>query len=103
MFSKPLFKPIPVSTKYTTFPITGNNSNSVCEKYENFSLENNFNPGSYAPFNHYLENIDLELKYFGFNHLSNQIIDNISRNSISKLFFCNFVVWMYFKVIRKTL
>lgn len=59
---KPLFKPIPVSTKYTTFPITSNNSSTSCEKYENFTLENNFNPGTYAPFNHYLESIDLETK-----------------------------------------
>jgi len=65
---QPLYNPLPLSTKYNSFPITsinitGDNYNSnktKCKTYENFNTETNFNPGSRAPINHYLQSIDLE-------------------------------------------
>lgn len=65
---QPVFKTIPVSTKYSKFPITNNNVTSdlvnlnktKCKSYENFSTETVFNPGTSAPFNYYLQSIDIE-------------------------------------------
>tara|TARA_R110002074_G_scaffold390864_2_gene575124 strand:+ start:134 stop:661 length:528 start_codon:yes stop_codon:yes gene_type:complete len=65
---QPLFNPISVSTKYSKFPITNNNvmgdlvnsNKTKCKSYDNFSLESNFNPGSSAPANYFLQSIDLE-------------------------------------------
>lgn len=65
---QPLYRPIPLSTKYTNFPITSLNVTSdnvninktKCKTYDNYTTEGNFNPGSSAPFNYYLQSIDLE-------------------------------------------
>jgi len=65
---QPLYNPTPASTRYRKFPITNNNitaeltnsNKTKCKTYDNFSLETNFNPGSSAPINHYLQSIDLE-------------------------------------------
>ena len=65
---QPLFSPIPVSTKYNKFSITNNNTtntifnnnNTKIKSYDNFDIENNFNPGSYAPINYYFQSIDIE-------------------------------------------
>tara|TARA_R110002072_G_scaffold8051_3_gene42492 strand:+ start:756 stop:1286 length:531 start_codon:yes stop_codon:yes gene_type:complete len=65
---QPLFNPTPTSTRYRNFPITNNNitgdlvnsNKTKCKDYDKFSLESNFNPGTSAPVNHYLQSIDLE-------------------------------------------
>lgn len=65
---QPLYRPIPLSTKYTSFPITSINvtgddvnlNKTKCKSYDNFNTETNFNPGTSAPFSHYLQSIDLE-------------------------------------------
>ena len=79
---QPIFNPIPTSTRYKSFPITNNNitgdlvntNKSKCKSYSNFSLENNFNPGSKAPFNYYLQSIDVETS------LRNQHLRNLKYN-----------------------
>jgi len=65
---QPLYNPIPTSTKYCKFPINNNNITSElynqnkvkCKSYDKFTTETVFNPGTSAPFNFYLESIDLE-------------------------------------------
>ena len=65
---QPLYNPIPISTKYCKFPISNNNITSElynqnkvkCKTYDKFTTETVFNPGTSAPFNFYLESIDLE-------------------------------------------
>ena len=65
---QPLFQPIPVSTKYSKFPVTNNNitgdlvnsNKTKCKSDDNFSLESNFNPGSANTCKSFLQSIDLE-------------------------------------------
>lgn len=78
---QPLLSPIPISTKYNKFSITNNNTtnsifnnNTTNKQYEKFNIENNFNPGSYAPVNYYLESIDVE------TNLRNQHLKNHKYN-----------------------
>jgi hypothetical protein len=60
----PQFDERPVSTKYTFFQTVEEKPihNTPLLKYNNYTPENTFNPGSRAPTNFFLNNIDTESK-----------------------------------------